>query len=683
MTDAELDQCRHDAALLRSVVSQRVQLKRAGRDFKGCCPFHEDKTPSFTVYDDGRFHCFGCGVDGTVFDYIMLRDRVEFGRAVEIVAAERGISTAKTNGDGGHHGTLWQAIMPAPSDAPPPTDQQLACDALHDYRNVNDLLLHYVRRHEARDGKRKVFIPLTYGVLNGKLGWHNKAPDGPRPLYRLNALSHAAPDAPVLLIEGEKAADAAQRLFPDYVAMTWSGGANADGGADFSPLQGRSVILWADADDAGRRVMTRIARRLPQARIIDTTDLQDGFDAADLEASDCDDPDAWLQARLRNGPLPGTEGSDAEPELPRVAFVLHRASDWDTRIIPPQRWIAEDWIPRQQVTGLYGLGGSYKTWLLMQGLMAGAVGEVFLGRRLERMPTLGLFCEDTEAEIARRMALIAGFYKRTLADFTDFHWASLVGLEEPELVTFDGSRMLKTLMLQRLDGIIIQHGIGFVGLDTLAHFYGGEEVRRREVARFLRMIDAISIGRDCAFVFTAQPSVRGRTSGTMESGSTHWDAGVRSRLSWHDPTTADADAETPISPDPTLIRRVLTRQKSNYAPAGETMELVFRDGGFTPAAVDPDVAKERQHGPGRDAACERRFLDLLAKVRASGDYVHKAYTDPSHYAPTVFTAIPSGKGFSKPEYTRAMHRLSDAGRIRLEPFGAPSRGQKQWAEVPK
>ena len=280
------------------------------------------------------------------------------------------------------------------------------------------------------------------------------------------------------------------------------------------------------------------------------------------------------------------------------------------------------------------------------------------------------------------MALIAGFYKRPLSDFTDFHWASLVGFEETELVTFDASRMQKTAMLQQLDRIIMSHSIGCVGLDTLAHVYGGEEVRRREVARFMRMLDAISIGRDCAILFTAQPSVRGRTSGTMESGSTHWDAGVRSRLSWHDPTK-EADAETITIADPTLIRRVLTRQKSNYAPSGETMELVFRDGGFIPAAIDADAAKERQRGPGRDAACDERFLALLAKVRASGDYVHKAFTNPSHYAPDVFAAMPSGRTFSKTEYHRAMLRLSDAGRIRLEPFGQKSRGQKEWVEVPK
>ncbi|MGC8469484.1 MAG: CHC2 zinc finger domain-containing protein, partial [Acetobacteraceae bacterium] len=48
---------------LAALVGRRVRLERAGREWKGCCPFHNEKTPSFYVYDD-HFHCFGCGAHG-------------------------------------------------------------------------------------------------------------------------------------------------------------------------------------------------------------------------------------------------------------------------------------------------------------------------------------------------------------------------------------------------------------------------------------------------------------------------------------------------------------------------------------------------------------------------------------------------------------------------------------------
>ena len=95
MTDAELDQCRHDGALLRSIVADQVKLKREGREWKGLCPFHNETTPSFTVYEDGHFYCYGCGAHGTSFDYVMKRDGVEFPEAAKRVAAEIGAAPSR------------------------------------------------------------------------------------------------------------------------------------------------------------------------------------------------------------------------------------------------------------------------------------------------------------------------------------------------------------------------------------------------------------------------------------------------------------------------------------------------------------------------------------------------------------------------------------------------------------
>ena len=318
MTDAELDQCRRDGALLRSMVSRKVELEREGKDWKGRCPFHAEKTPSFHVYEDGHYHCFGCNEHGTVFDFIMQTERVDFPAAKERVAVERGISPSKpharkANGKGTAHDDTWQPIVPPPADASKPSEHQLQCDTLHEYRDADDRLLCYVRRFEAKGDRRKLYLPITYGVLNGKRGWHDRAPATPRPLYGLNRLSHAAPDATAILVEGEKAADAAQRLFPHHVALTWMGGAAADGSAVLSPLEGRNVILWPDADAPGRDVMARIAKRLTRIRLIDTANLPDGYDAANLEGDGCDDPDAWLTARLRD-PEPSSHPASAKTD---------------------------------------------------------------------------------------------------------------------------------------------------------------------------------------------------------------------------------------------------------------------------------------------------------------------------------------------------------------------------------
>ena len=74
------------------IIGARVQLKKAGREFKACCPFHNEKTPSFWVSPDKQFyHCFGCGKHGTVLGFLMDHDHMAFPEAVEELATRLGL----------------------------------------------------------------------------------------------------------------------------------------------------------------------------------------------------------------------------------------------------------------------------------------------------------------------------------------------------------------------------------------------------------------------------------------------------------------------------------------------------------------------------------------------------------------------------------------------------------------
>jgi DNA primase len=75
---------------LPAVIGRRVRLARSGRQWKGCCPFHGEKTPSFYVYDD-HYHCFGCGVHGDAIAFVMQSLGINFPEAVEQLAAEAGM----------------------------------------------------------------------------------------------------------------------------------------------------------------------------------------------------------------------------------------------------------------------------------------------------------------------------------------------------------------------------------------------------------------------------------------------------------------------------------------------------------------------------------------------------------------------------------------------------------------
>lgn len=81
------------------VVNMRVPLKKAGRDFTACCPFHSEKTPSFTVSPRKQFyHCFGCGSHGNVIGFLMEHDRLEFPEAVEELAGSLGLQVPREGG---------------------------------------------------------------------------------------------------------------------------------------------------------------------------------------------------------------------------------------------------------------------------------------------------------------------------------------------------------------------------------------------------------------------------------------------------------------------------------------------------------------------------------------------------------------------------------------------------------
>lgn len=74
------------------VVNSRVQLKKAGKNYKACCPFHEEKSPSFTVAQDKQFYyCFGCGAGGNALGFVMEFDRLDFLPAVEMLAKNAGM----------------------------------------------------------------------------------------------------------------------------------------------------------------------------------------------------------------------------------------------------------------------------------------------------------------------------------------------------------------------------------------------------------------------------------------------------------------------------------------------------------------------------------------------------------------------------------------------------------------
>ena len=92
ISDDKINQIVHSSNIV-DIIGEYVDLKRSGSSFKGLCPFHNEKTPSFTVDDKKQlFHCFGCGAGGDVVSFIMQKEGLNYPQSLEFLANKAGIS---------------------------------------------------------------------------------------------------------------------------------------------------------------------------------------------------------------------------------------------------------------------------------------------------------------------------------------------------------------------------------------------------------------------------------------------------------------------------------------------------------------------------------------------------------------------------------------------------------------
>jgi putative DNA primase/helicase len=295
--------------------------RRQGREYQPLNPLRPDHKPgSFTInMDTGAWADFAADAKGgdliALAAYLWSCPQAEAARRLAEALAmplplAQSPATARSAGGAAKdmhppEKTAWRPILPVPDAAPPPPaahPKHGAPSMRWDYRDGAGRLLGAVLRFEAgAAGERKQFFPLTWCEdAAGRRAWRWQTWAAPRPLYGLDRLA-ARPAAPAVLVEGEKAADAAAALLPDYVAVTWPGGAAAVGHADFAPLAGRDVLAWADADAPGAKAMSEAARRLAAAGAASTETLDlaatfgerpSGWDAADAQA------EGWTTERL-------------------------------------------------------------------------------------------------------------------------------------------------------------------------------------------------------------------------------------------------------------------------------------------------------------------------------------------------------------------------------------------------
>lgn len=233
-------------------VSRYVPLKREGAEYVGICPFHDDSHSSLKVRPSKKvYKCFACGAGGDIIDFVMRMGRTFHEACQEInggilpdsINPEVRTATVSTPKP-----MSWEHVSPAPTSAIEIKHYKHGVPGqIWTYRDANFNVIGYVCRFDTDDGKE--VLPYVYATNGTNSEWRWMGFGKPRTLYNMHLIAKY-PNAVIIVCEGEKTADAIQKNLNSEknIATTWVGGANGIDSTDFSPIDGKKVILWPDND---------------------------------------------------------------------------------------------------------------------------------------------------------------------------------------------------------------------------------------------------------------------------------------------------------------------------------------------------------------------------------------------------------------------------------------------------
>jgi RecA-family ATPase len=346
-----------------------------------------------------------------------------------------------------------------------------------------------------------------------------------------------------------------------------------------------------------------------------------------------------------------------------------KVTAWHGEPVPDRQWAVFNRIPMNNVTLFSGEGSIGKSITSLQLATAMVLGKDWLGTMPEMGPVLVLCCEDDRSELHRRLALILHHYGASFTELGDLHLISLAG-EDALMATPNRVGIMQTTpRFSQLSTAACDIHPKLIVLDNSADIFGGNENDRAQVRQFIGLLRGLAIAANAGVLLTSHPSLTGITSGSGISGSTAWNASVRSRLYMKRATT-ERDEE----PDPYL--RVIEVMKNNYGPIGETINVRWKDGVFVPIAGTTSLEK---------LALEQRADNLLMEQIDKFKDQGRALSDKkqaNNYAPSMLAKAAKTAGLRPKDIENAMTRLFEAGRIKVETYGPPSKGMQRLIRVP-
>jgi hypothetical protein len=406
----------------------------------------------------------------------------------------------------------WTPILPVPPDAPKIDDAaftKLAPTGFKPtrawpYRDPDGQLLGYIFRCEPcsvdDEQARKQIRPLTFcSNKSGGRAWRVRGFVPPRPMYGLDRLAKHR-NAVVIITEGEKACDAltdgpyahAFEWAPvRIVNVSWPGGchaiAKADGTplVDLSPLAGRDVITWEDADKPGADAMDILIARLLAVgaksirRYKPPINAPEGWDAAD-PPPDGFDVDGIVENVLAAPVV------TAQPITPNRLFEVLSYADMVK--LPQARWLVENVLPANAVTVIFGKSNSFKSFLAIDLACSVATGRPWHGRSVAKGKVLYIATEGAAAVARKRIPAWMAYHQIPVAERDNIYLMRDV----PVLNDADDVRRLAETIKTKIGSIIL------IVVDVLVGTLRGSERDDQAVGEWVRGVQQLIEELGCA-----------------------------------------------------------------------------------------------------------------------------------------------------------------------------------------
>lgn len=348
-------------------------------------------------------------------------------------------------------------------------------------------------------------------------------------------------------------------------------------------------------------------------------------------------------------------------------FDVFSPGEWYGKPAPEYDWMVDGCLLRGTVGMLSGDGGIGKSLIMQQLLTAASIGKNWLGLATQKCKGFGFFCEDDKEELHRRQERINAHYECDHPD-VDALYVSRVGMENV-LAEFDRrtDRLLSTPLWDQFQSAVLEFGSQFIVIDTIADAYGGNEIVRNQVRRFITELRRLAVRIQGVIIITAHPSLVGMSSGTGLSGSTAWHNSVRSRMYLTKPRKTNDDTKEGED-DEDMNERVLKTMKNNQGPGQGILPLRWEAGVF----VRNDATRTGFLGK---IELDSIVWSAIANLIERGTKIGR---DPfaKNSIWSFSRQITSLRSHRRTDLENSVERLISAGRLVVVDIGPPSRTHK-------